>query len=161
MNVKQLPYKGIIKDKKKATTILVPGILAVIFIIFLIVYFFYINQEPQRLKRYLKINKYNCNNSTCVKSENDNEYSINYKTGEVTINKKDYSMVISSTIVNLHDNNTGQNCTYKRENSKSDVNSSTNNDQICDKMIDDINDEITKYKELLFKGDIDFEKIEK
>lgn len=160
METKQLPYKGNkiqIKDKKA----LIPALLGIIVIIFIVCYCIFNMQESNRFKRYLKSNKYNCNSSTCVLNENEKEYSINYKTGELTINTKDYNMVISSTVVNLHENNTNQNCTYKREKSKSGVNESTNNDQICDKKIDEINEEITKYKELLFKGDISLEKIEK
>ena len=161
MKQKLLPFKGQQIDKKKAITIYGPFILAILVIIFIIICLINFTNESNRFKSYLKRNGYICNSTNCTKTEDNKEYSINYKNGELTVNTRDYNMVIGSKIVNLHENNNEQNCTYKRDDSKASVNDSTNNDAICVKRVADVNNEITKYKELLFKADIKLSKIEK
>jgi hypothetical protein len=161
MKQKLIPYKGNQIDKKKIVTNYGPFLLAILAIAFCAVYLIIFTSPSNRLKSYLKTNGYSCNSTNCIKSENNKEYSVNYKNGELNINTQEYSMVIGTTVVNLHENNNGQNCTYKREDSKANVNSSTNNDGKCDKRVAEINDEITKYRELLFKADVNIDKIGK
>lgn len=161
MKQKLIPYKGQKIDKKKVVTNYGPFLLAILAIAFCTVWLIIFANESMRLKSYLKRSGYSCNSTNCIKTEDNKEYSINYKTGELNINTQEYSMVIGTKIVNLHENTNGQNCTYKREDSKANVNNSTNNDANCDKRVAEINKEITKYKELLFKADISLEKIEK
>jgi hypothetical protein len=161
MKTKLLPYNGDKIDKKKAIISFGPFVLAIVVIAVFTISMINFSNESNRLKRYLHKNGYTCNSTNCIKNDNDKEYLVNYKNGELTINTRDYNMVINSNSVNLHENNSNQNCTYKREDSKSNVKNSTNNDTICEKKVEDINNEITKYKELLFKADVSLNKIEK
>ena len=125
-------------------------IILIIMIIMIIVLFFttYFN-SPNKLKRYLLKQKYECATHTCTKEDYVTSYVFNYKNGYLTVTNDEYTFSINDTSYTYVKNSNNLTCTY--DNNGDIIREENNNPQECSKYHDAMNN-IINYYNLTIQG---------
>ncbi len=163
---KELKHKQINKKEKVKLNrqnyiiIIVPIILIIFLIIAIGLYVFVFSNPSSKLKKYLLDNSYTCNKNSCSIIKDNENHTINYKTGDISISSEDYDCYISNNVT-YQAKEDNQICTYYKDNYQrlNPIDNSFTTDASCEKNIETINKHIIYYRELLTNIDIDVNKL--
>ena len=143
MENKLLTFKGAKKEKNAlGTKQIIAIIISVILIIVLLFLKTYFN-SPNRLKRYLQKENYECATNTCEKNNGITSHLFNYKNGDLTVTTDEYIVTINDSNYIYNNRNNNLICTY--DNDGKIVTEEHNNPADCSKYHDAINNVINYY----------------
>ena len=128
-----------IKISTKQKLIILGIMITIIIILFFITYF----NSPNRLKRYLLKEKYECATHTCTKQDSVTSYVFNYKNGNLTVTNDEYTFTINDTSYTYTKKSNNLTCTY--DNNGDIVREEHNNPQECSRYHDAMNNVINYY----------------
>ena len=165
--MKKLSNQKLLPESKELTNtinykdVAIPSII-IILIIALISGLVIILKPTNKLKRYLETFKYTCNNSICYKDIDNLNYSINYKQGKMTVSNTKYTITISNLypVLELKDNTLT--CYYRQDNYEplTKIDKTFTDNHECQSYIEDVNNAITKFKELLNNANVSLDDFE-
>lgn len=138
--------KTVIKNPKSSVSLGSKQILGIIITLSLIIILIFIKtyfNGPNRLKRYLTKEGYQCASNICEKDNGVTKYEFNFRSGNLTVKNNDYSFVINDSNYIYSKNDDNLTCTY--DNNGDLVKEEYNNSSSCTKYHNIMNDIINYY----------------
>ena len=153
----------LVLSKKNYITMIVPIILVLLLIVILIVCVKIFNSPSKKINKYLDEIGYICNKETCTKEDNNNLYTVNYSNVTLLVENEIYRLTISQNSPILEIKKDEYICNYTKGDYKmfTLVDDTFIYDKKCEKYINEINESIGKYKEIVNSSGADVNKIEK
>lgn len=162
--IKELTYNNNVKlTKKNYLIMIIPIILVLILIIAIAIFVVITNSNSHKLKNYLEEQGYLCNRKTCLIQNDNNTYTFDYIDIIFSVDNDNYHLTISKAIPTLEIKNNEYICNYQKEEYEifTLVDSSFIYDKQCSKYIEDINNNIEKYKAIVNNTGIDVNTLDK
>ncbi len=125
------------------------AIVITISLIIILLFFKTFFNSPNRLKRYLQKEEYECATNICEKDNGITIYQFNYKSGDLTVKTNEYTFIINSSNYIYTQNKDNLTCTY--DNNGKIVSEEYNNASDCRKYHDAMNN-IINYYNLTIEG---------
>ncbi len=159
------------KEKVKLKDLIIKNKIIIIIILVIIilgagssftVWYKEYNKPTNKLKRYLDNNGYKCGKSTCRKVKDNKTYIISYTSDSYQMTNDYYTLNISKRAPYIVVNGKTKICSYENEDYEplTDIDKSFTNDKDCAKYIEEINENIKYYKNILSNARVDIKEIE-
>jgi len=166
--MKKLPYKQ--EENKKTQITFKPNIKVItIFTIIVllltcsIIYITVYKKPSNILKRYLVKEEFSCKSNKCHKKIDDSTYTIYYKEGTVLISNIKYQLITNNDSINLQIKGTNTNCIYVNDTGVigKNIDNKFTYSSNCSKYIDDANELLDIYNDLLVSSKVNLTKLKK
>ncbi len=162
--VKELTYNNDVKlTKKNYLIMIIPIILVLILIIAIALFVANTNSSSYKLKKYLEEHGYLCNNKTCLIQKDSNTYTFDYIDIVFSVDNDNYHLTISKQSPILEIKSNEYICNYQKDEYEifTLVDNSFVYDKQCSKYLEDINNNIEKYKSIVNNSGIDVNTLDK